>query len=137
MDALLGEDETQAKNRLALICSNCRLVNGQAPPGTKSLEDLGRWRCQSCQAWNGKEKIQEEVVAGLVQGWEKERKAREKEVGASTDGGIDSDNRETEDDTGIVANADEGSGVDLADVSTSEGQALPKSKSKSKGKGKK
>lgn len=52
-DALLGEDETQAKNRIVLICQNCRLVNGQAPPGVKTLEDLGRWRCGSCGAWNG------------------------------------------------------------------------------------
>ncbi|KHN94439.1 uncharacterized protein MAM_07755 [Metarhizium album ARSEF 1941] len=36
-DVLLGEDETAAKNRFALICHSCRLVNGQAPPGTKSL----------------------------------------------------------------------------------------------------
>jgi len=55
MDALLGEDETQPKHRLALICHQCRLVNGQAPPGTKTLEDVGRWRCGGCGAWNGKE----------------------------------------------------------------------------------
>src|SRR6202035_2817708 len=34
LDVLLGEDETQPKNRLALICDSCGLVNGQAPPGT-------------------------------------------------------------------------------------------------------
>lgn len=55
LDVLLGEDETLAKNRLALLCLNCRLVNGQAPPGVKTLEELGRWRCQSCGAWNGVE----------------------------------------------------------------------------------
>ncbi|KAI9848599.1 MAG: hypothetical protein M1837_007268 [Sclerophora amabilis] len=53
LDLLLGEDETLPKNRYALICKECRLVNGQAPPGTKSLEDIGRWRCASCGAWNG------------------------------------------------------------------------------------
>jgi endoplasmic reticulum junction formation protein lunapark len=53
LDVLLGEDETLAKNRLALICETCRLVNGQAPPGLKSLEELGRWRCGACGAWNG------------------------------------------------------------------------------------
>ncbi|KAK3071787.1 hypothetical protein LTR53_008025 [Teratosphaeriaceae sp. CCFEE 6253] len=52
-DVVLGEDETQAKNRIALICQNCRLVNGQAPPGARTPEDVGRWRCSSCQAWNG------------------------------------------------------------------------------------
>lgn len=111
LDALLGEDETQPKNRLALICSECRLVNGQAPPGARSLEDVGRWRCSSCHAWNGKEKPHEDV-AGLVKGWEAERKAKEKEMSGSLDGAIDDDNRETEDD-GVVVGADEGEGVDV------------------------
>lgn len=48
MDVLLGEDETLPGARLALICSNCRLVNGQAPPGVKRLEDVGKWRCGGC-----------------------------------------------------------------------------------------
>jgi hypothetical protein len=55
MDVILGEDETQAKNRIALICSKCRLVNGQAPPGVRSLEDVGRWRCKECGTMNGVE----------------------------------------------------------------------------------
>lgn len=55
MDALLGEDETLPRNRLALICQQCRLVNGQAPPGIKTPEELGRWRCGGCRAWNGVE----------------------------------------------------------------------------------
>ena len=49
-DALLGEDETLPRARLALICNNCRLVNGQAPPGVKRLEDVGKWRCGGCSA---------------------------------------------------------------------------------------
>ena len=53
LDVMLGEDEHLAKNRLALLCQSCRLVNGQAPPGVKTLEELGRWGCQSCGAWNG------------------------------------------------------------------------------------
>jgi hypothetical protein len=119
LDALLGEDETQPKNRLALICSECRLVNGQAPPGTRNLEDVGRWRCSGCNAWNGKEKVREDAVAELVQGWENERKAKTKELSASTDGAADSDNMETEDDGGVVGN-DEGSGVDIAEDSVEE-----------------
>lgn len=51
----MGEDETSPKNRVALICAHCRLVNGQAPPGTKNLADLGRWRCFGCGGWNGEE----------------------------------------------------------------------------------
>lgn len=50
MDVLLGEDETLPGARLALICSKCRLVNGQAPPGMKRLEDVGKWRCGGCGA---------------------------------------------------------------------------------------
>lgn len=61
LDVMLGEDETLAKNRLALICVNCRLVNGQAPPGIRSLEEVGRWRCGSCGAWNGVEKAEQGV----------------------------------------------------------------------------
>ncbi|KAI0894222.1 hypothetical protein F4806DRAFT_487927 [Annulohypoxylon nitens] len=53
MDLMLGEDETASKNRIVLICKNCRLVNGQAPPGTKSLAELGTWRCMSCRSLNG------------------------------------------------------------------------------------
>ncbi|KAJ4128264.1 hypothetical protein NW768_008552 [Fusarium equiseti] len=52
-DVLLGEDETAPKNRIVLICQSCRVVNGQAPPGTKALSELGQWRCMSCGASNG------------------------------------------------------------------------------------
>ncbi|KAF4634964.1 hypothetical protein G7Y89_g3140 [Cudoniella acicularis] len=62
LDLLLGEDETSPKNRVALICQNCRLVNGQAPPGTKSLAELGKWRCFGCGAWNGEEDEAAKVV---------------------------------------------------------------------------
>ncbi|KAH8686590.1 hypothetical protein BGZ61DRAFT_355781 [Ilyonectria robusta] len=52
-DVLLGDDETAVKNRIVLICHSCRLVNGQAPPGTKTLSDLGPWKCMSCGTLNG------------------------------------------------------------------------------------
>ncbi|KAM5468363.1 hypothetical protein MauCBS54593_005105 [Microsporum audouinii] len=55
LDVLLGEDETLPKNRLALICVHCRLVNGQAAPGIHTLEEVGRWRCVGCGGWNGEE----------------------------------------------------------------------------------
>lgn len=71
LDVLLGEDEMAAKNRLVLLCSNCRLVNGQAPPGVKTLEELGRWRCSGCGAWNGVEsegaKVVKEITAASKQ----------------------------------------------------------------------
>ncbi|KAI0101077.1 hypothetical protein F4814DRAFT_452997 [Daldinia grandis] len=66
MDLMLGEDEMAPKNRIVLICTNCRLVNGQAPPGTQSLSELGRWKCMSCGASNGEidegKKIIQEVL---------------------------------------------------------------------------
>ncbi|KAL2818616.1 hypothetical protein BJX63DRAFT_419160 [Aspergillus granulosus] len=65
LDVLLGEDETQPKNRIVLICSACRLVNGQAPPGMKSLEELGRWRCGGCGAWNGEESATIKALADI------------------------------------------------------------------------
>ncbi|RMD40808.1 hypothetical protein DV735_g4348, partial [Chaetothyriales sp. CBS 134920] len=78
LDVLLGEDETAARNRFALICSNCRLVNGQAPPGVKTLEEVGRWRCSSCGTMNGEESEAKKVVRQAVEkanaeeneGWE-------------------------------------------------------------------
>ncbi|EPQ63917.1 Bgt-4119 [Blumeria graminis f. sp. tritici] len=57
LDLLLGEDEMLPKNRVALICHSCRLVNGQAPPGTKEISDLGKWVCHGCGAVNGDEKV--------------------------------------------------------------------------------
>ncbi|TLD07717.1 hypothetical protein PgNI_11025 [Pyricularia grisea] len=59
MDLLLGDDEMAAKNRIVLICAHCRLVNGQAPPGVKTLGDVGRWRCMGCRAENGEDKVDE------------------------------------------------------------------------------
>lgn len=66
LDVLLGEDETAAKNRLILLCSKCRLVNGQAPPGVKTPEELGRWRCSGCGAWNGVESEGAKVVKEIT-----------------------------------------------------------------------
>ncbi|KAH6884082.1 hypothetical protein B0T10DRAFT_493535 [Thelonectria olida] len=70
-DVLLGEDETAPKNRIVLICNVCRLVNGQAPPGTKSLSELGTWKCMACGALNGEldegERIVKEVLGQAVE----------------------------------------------------------------------
>ena len=65
MDVLLGEDETSPRNRIALVCSKCRLVNGQAPPGIKRLEDVGKWRCSSCGSMNGEESEARKIVAEI------------------------------------------------------------------------
>lgn len=66
MDVLLGEDETLPKNRMALICKHCRLVNGQAPPGIKRPEDLGKWKCGGCGGWNGEENEAKKLVAAMA-----------------------------------------------------------------------
>ena len=65
MDVLLGEDETLPGKRLALICSNCRLVNGQAPPGVKRLADVGKWRCGGCGTINGEETDVKKIVDSI------------------------------------------------------------------------
>jgi hypothetical protein len=67
LDVLLGEDELQPRNRMAMICGSCRLVNGQAPPGIKTIEELGRWRCGSCGAWNGEESETTKMLSSLRQ----------------------------------------------------------------------
>ena len=66
MDLLLGEDETAAKNRIVLICANCRLVNGQAPPGTKSLGEIGKWKCMGCHSLNGEEDEGKRIVSEVL-----------------------------------------------------------------------
>ncbi|KAI5778959.1 hypothetical protein EDC01DRAFT_634440 [Geopyxis carbonaria] len=58
MDVIIGEDETSAKNRFALICQNCRMVNGLAPPGTRSMDDIDTWGCARCGAMNAGHKQQ-------------------------------------------------------------------------------
>ncbi|KAI5360691.1 Putative Lunapark domain-containing protein [Septoria linicola] len=66
MDVVLGEDETQAKNRIALICQSCRLVNGQAPPGARTLEDIGKWRCSACHTLNGVESEEKKILKQIT-----------------------------------------------------------------------
>ena len=61
LDVVLGEDETSAKNRFALICKNCRMVNGLAPPGARSLDEMDEWGCARCGAMNGGRKRPTEV----------------------------------------------------------------------------
>ncbi|KAF2761242.1 hypothetical protein EJ05DRAFT_473780 [Pseudovirgaria hyperparasitica] len=66
LDVLLGEDENKTSNRLAMLCSQCRLVNGLAPPGVKRLEELGRWKCSGCGAWNGVENEAKKLVEQIA-----------------------------------------------------------------------
>ena len=77
VDALLGEDESSPKNRIALICDHCRLVNGQAPPGVKTLEDIGKWRCSGCGTMNGKVSTKK-LVASIEKELASEKAAKSK-----------------------------------------------------------
>jgi len=67
VDALVGEDETLPKYRMALICHQCRLVNGQAPPGVKRVEDVGKWRCGGCGVMNGEESEAKKIISSIQQ----------------------------------------------------------------------
>lgn len=125
LDALLGEDETQPKNRLVLICSECRLVNGQAPPGARTDEDIGKWRCGGCKAWNGKEKPHEEV-AHLVQDWDAERTTKAREMVKDAE----------EEDEGDDADEEEPLAQEMVEVKD-ETPPSKSTRSKTKGKGKK
>ena len=113
MDVLLGEDETLPRARLALICNDCRLVNGQAPPGIKRLEDVGEWRCGGCGTMNGEESEARKIVANLKEqnSSERERTGKKKEYrSAPADQGIISEP--------VLDNADEGHESDVTQYSS-------------------
>lgn len=121
LDLLLGEDETSPKNRVALICQNCRLVNGQAPPGTKSLSDLGRWRCFGCGSMNGEEDEAVKVVQEM-----KER--IEIQEPASPTSGEEIKNEE-DSGSGVMIDAeddDDGSAEEAVDVKPRRGRSSKK-----------
>jgi predicted ATP-dependent serine protease len=106
----MGEDETAPRNRMALICQNCRLVNGQAPPGTKSAADLGKWRCFGCGAWNGEE---DEAVKAVN---EMKEKIEQEEAPATEDSSTDAVEVEKDSD-GKDETSDE---VEVEDVGSAE-----------------
>ena len=111
LDLLLGEDETASKNRFVLICGACRLVNGQAPPGTRSLADVGRWRCMGCQAMNGEEAPEPEgqrIVREVLKGKhaaeaDEEPEEGGKEADEEADGEEEEEAEEAEDGDGPAA----------------------------------
>lgn len=83
LDSIMGEDETLAMQRLALVCSQCRLVNGLAPPGVRTLEEVGKWRCRECGAWNGEEPEAVRIVRDVA----KEERPEAKESGDRPEAG--------------------------------------------------
>jgi hypothetical protein len=84
-DVLLGEDETAAKNRIVLICKSCRLVNGQAPPGTKSLGELGMWKCMACGTPNGEMDEGKRIVRDVLKSQLKREKGTKEPTTPMTD----------------------------------------------------
>ena len=91
----MGEDESLPGKRLALICQNCRLVNGQAPPSARQLSDVGKWKCYSCGSMNGEEDEVKQIVKSLREGDERKMSNRERATGLElkqeTEGGGESD----------------------------------------------
>ena len=111
LDLLLGEDETSPKNRIVLICQYCRLVNGQAPPGTKNLAELGKWKCLGCRETNGEDDEAVKAVQEIKEmmytqeddsATELEKKGIKQDDNPDTGGGADvvndDDNKEGTDD---------------------------------------
>lgn len=103
LDLLLGDDETSPKNRIVLICKHCRLVNGQAPPGIKRIEELGKWRCIGCRGWNGELDEGTKIVEEIKQKAEietdnqtEESRLDEKILDLSKDDGNDPDEKSLE-----------------------------------------
>lgn len=86
MDVILGEDESLPSNRIALICKQCRLVNGQAPPGVKRLQEVGTWRCVECGTMNGEETEVKQILAGLKE--EEEEDEPRSKYGKTKKGGF-------------------------------------------------
>ncbi|KAL2848246.1 hypothetical protein BJX68DRAFT_267693 [Aspergillus pseudodeflectus] len=152
LDVLLGEDETQPKNRIVLICGTCRLVNGQAPPGVKSLEELGRWRCGGCGAWNGEESATKKVLADIkaeagpaVESDPEAEGDIEHRSSASTDDGVIVARDEDEDGDGGqeqgIIESQSSSGAETpseeVDVEEEEPQSAPRTRSRVRRRGRK
>ncbi|KAI5463937.1 hypothetical protein BGZ63DRAFT_139644 [Mariannaea sp. PMI_226] len=88
-DVLLGEDETAPKNRIVLICQNCRLVNGQAPPGTKSLSELGTWKCMSCGVLNGELDEGKRIIKEVLDQAAEDATTKQEDEGSTEDDVVD------------------------------------------------
>jgi hypothetical protein len=127
MDVILGEDESLPSNRIALVCEQCRLVNGQAPPGTKRLEEVGRWRCAECGAMNGGETEMKKILAGLTQ----ESKSQTVKSSPNEQGLGRSRMRKSEDRNADAVTSEESEASDItqySNVSDHETKATPSAK---------
>lgn len=81
LDLLVGEDESAAQNRQALICSKCHNHNGLAPFGKTAAEI--RYKCPNCGEWNGNLVPTEavELVEEVKEENENEKEEAEEEEG--------------------------------------------------------
>jgi hypothetical protein len=123
LDVVLGEDETSSKNRFALICAapSCRLVNGQAPPGARSLEDVGRWRCKGCGEMNG---VESEVGKVLQQAEKKREVSGSSEVQRKPEMEERAVKKEdTDDEDGDEESEEQSSGVDTTPAESTRSKA--------------
>lgn len=111
MDVLLGEDETAPKNRMVLICKRCRLVNGQAPPGTNSLAELGLWKCMGCGGENGEVDEGKKLV--------KEVLGQRSDRGTSSTGNDDGDSSDAVEVQSVDARTEEEDAEDEQEVEAS------------------
>jgi len=126
LDVVLGEDEMSAKNRFALICKNCKMVNGLAPPGTRSLDDMDQWGCARCGTMNGGRK-------NLVLVPEEEKDELESESESKYPAARMTRSRARREDS--VATDDNGSEIFKQESEADEPETLkPKSKAKARGK---
>jgi len=96
LDLLLGEDETAPKNRIVLICKECRLVNGQAPPGTKSLAELGLWKCMACGTSNGEMDEGKKIVREVLEARQQESGVKRAPTSTGSEAGLPADSRDTD-----------------------------------------
>jgi hypothetical protein len=131
LDVVLGEDETSSKNRFALICAapSCRLVNGQAPPGARSLEDVGRWRCKGCGEMNGVES----EVGKVLQQAERKREVSSSEVQRKPEMEEravkrEEDDDDDDDDVDIEESEEQSSGVDTTPAGSTRSKARQRRK---------
>lgn len=124
LDVLLGEDEAAPRNRIVLICQNCRLVNGQTPPGVKSLTELGKWRCSACGMMNGEDDEGKKLVEEM-----KEKLKADAEPDSS--GRSEGDEADTSDETsGLALDAEESEEAELdsQEAIRNKGEETPKTR---------
>jgi len=126
LDVVLGDDETQPKNRIVLICKNCRLVNGQAPPGIRSVESLGPWRCMACQALNGQESEAKEMIQKIVE--EEGLQSSVKRRATTLDGVDDSVRSEGSSDDHFASDVDDGAAGNVSESSPPSASTRAKAK---------